>query len=69
MKRRELLKQLVLLAREAGVTFEFARHGGEHDLYYLHERAVWIPRHAEINELTARGELKKCTAYLKELNQ
>lgn len=51
------------------MTFEFARHGGEHDLYYLHERAVWIPRHAEINELTARGELKKCAAYLKELDQ
>ncbi|MDO9484682.1 MAG: type II toxin-antitoxin system HicA family toxin [Actinomycetota bacterium] len=69
MKRRQLLKRIAVLARGAGVTFEFSRHGGEHDLYYLHERAVWIPRHSEINELTARAELKKCITYLEELNQ
>jgi len=63
-----LLKQLEALAHEAGVLFEFARHSGEHDLYYFHRRAVWIPRHVEINELTARAELKKCAAYLKELD-
>ena len=69
MKRQHLLRQLDRLAREAGVTFAFARHGGEHDLYYLHQRAVWIPRHREINEFTARAETKKCMTYLKELAQ
>ena len=69
VKRRQLLKRIALLARDAEVDFEFSRHGGEHDLYYLHDRAVWIPRHSEINELTARAELKKCITYLKELNQ
>lgn len=56
------------LARRYG--FEFSRkpdvHGGGHDKWYVRGDAVIVPRHVEINELTARGILKEWEALLAE---
>ena len=46
MKRRDLIKKL----EEAG--FRFKEHGGNHD-------TEQVPRHTEINEITAKRILKK----------
>ena len=53
MKQKDLIK----LLREAG--FEFRNHGGNHDTYIRGTDIEQIPRHKEINEITARQILKK----------
>lgn len=53
MKRRELEKQL----KNQG--WSFVRHGGRHDIWARGEDEIPVPRHAEINELTAKGILKQ----------
>mgnify|MGYP000133265787 CR=1 FL=1 len=55
MKRRDLIKKL----ESAG--YKLARNGNEHDVYLnpaTGKQAV-VPRHREINELTAKTILKK----------
>ncbi len=53
MKRRYLEKVL----RESG--WRLARHGGRHDVWVKGEREIPIPRHAEINEVTAKAILRE----------
>ncbi len=53
MKNRELIKKLEL----AG--FEFYAHGGNYDTYKRGSDVEQVPRHREINEITARKILKK----------
>lgn len=53
MKQRDLVKKL----GKAG--FEFARHGGNHDIYKRGDDEEKIPRHREINERLARAILRK----------
>ena len=53
MKRRELVK----LLEKAG--FEFKEHGGNHDTYKRGIDTEQIPRHKEINEITAKSIIKK----------
>ena len=53
MKFRELVKKIEALG------FIFERNGKEHDLYRLGDTIVVIPRHKEVNELTARSIIKK----------
>jgi mRNA interferase HicA len=53
MKQRDLVKRL----EKAG--FEFAERGSNHDKYVRGKDVEMIPRHREINEITARGILKK----------
>jgi len=52
MKRRDLLKKLT----EAG--FKFVRHG-RHDVYKRGDDEEEVPRHREINEITAKEILKR----------
>jgi mRNA interferase HicA len=52
MKRRDLEKVL----RELG--WQLVRHGGRHDVWARGEREIVVPRHAEINEYTARAILR-----------
>ncbi|GGN40229.1 mRNA interferase HicA [Actinoplanes campanulatus] len=58
MKRRELIASLERKAKEQGAAFEFVREGGSHSVYRYNGRNVVIPRHAEINEMTARAILR-----------
>lgn len=55
MRRRELVRRLELLAREHGVSVTLIREGGAHTVYVVGDVRVVVPRHREINELTARG--------------
>lgn len=54
MKRRDLE------SRVAALGWQLARHGGSHDVWTKTDKAhvLAIPRHAEINEHTARGILR-----------
>lgn len=53
VKRKDLIKKLEL----AG--FRFKEHGGNHDTYKRGSDTEQIPRHTEINEITAKKILKK----------
>ena len=53
MKRRDLIK----LLENAG--FHFEEHGGNHDTYRRQHDIEQIPRHREINEITAKKIIKK----------
>lgn len=53
MKNRDLVKKL----EDAG--FVFKEHGGNHDKYQRGNDIEIIPRHKEINEITAKKILKK----------
>ena len=53
MKRREIEREL----KESGWTL--SRHGGKHDVWVRGEREIVVPRHAEINEYTAKVILKE----------
>jgi len=53
LKRRDLIKRL----EDAG--FVFKEHGGNHDTYKRGSDTEQIPRHSEINEITAKKILKK----------
>jgi mRNA interferase HicA len=58
MKQSELLRRIARAARSAGVSFSFVRHGGKHDVYSFGGQQVFIPRHADVNEMTARSILR-----------
>lgn len=53
MKNRDLIKKL----QEFG--YEFERHGSDHDVYRCGKTIVEVPRHREVNEITAKMILKK----------
>lgn len=53
LKRRDLIKKL----ENAG--FIFKEHGGNHDTYKRGSDTEQVPRHKEINEITARSIIKK----------
>ena len=53
MKRRDLIKKL----EQAG--FQFHRNGGNHDIYIRGNDTEKIPRHREIDEMLAKGIIKK----------
>jgi mRNA interferase HicA len=57
MRRAGLLRQIAKQAGVEGVDFVFVREGGSHSLYRCGTVRLVIPRHADINELTARGIL------------
>ena len=58
MKRRDLLQMLASAARSRGLSWVLVRQGSEHEVWALDGRRITIPRHREINELTARGIMK-----------
>ena len=53
MKQKDLIKKLTC----AG--FVFKEHGGNHDTYKRGTDTEQVPRHKEINEITAKKILKK----------
>lgn len=57
MKQRDLVKKL----EDAG--FVFKEHSGNHDTYKRGDETEQIPRHKEINEITAKKILKKWNLY------
>lgn len=53
MKRKDLIKRL----EKAG--FKFERHGSDHDIYVRGNETEEVPRHKEINEITAKKIIKR----------
>lgn len=53
MKQRDLIRML----EDAG--FVFKEHGGNHDTYRRGKDIEQVPRHKEINEITAKRILRK----------
>jgi mRNA interferase HicA len=53
MKRTELLKKLAQIG-----PLELVREGANHTLYRVNGHPVTVPRHREINELTAKSILR-----------
>lgn len=58
MKRADLITKISKAAANAGTRFDLVRQGGNHTIYRYGSQNVVIPRHKEINELTAKGILR-----------
>jgi mRNA interferase HicA len=58
VKRVELLKTIRKAAKIGGVEFVLVREGSEHSVYRYGTQQVVVPRHRELNEITARAILK-----------
>ncbi len=52
MKRRDLEHALL------GLGWHLARHGARHDIWLRGARSLAVPRHREINEMTAQAILR-----------
>ncbi|MEW1913780.1 hypothetical protein AB0442_36035 [Kitasatospora sp. NPDC085895] len=59
MKHGTFLQELRKIARAKGLDLELVRHGANHDLYELGTVRLTVPRHPDVNELTARSILKE----------
>lgn len=64
MKRRDLIRRIAKAAAKQGVTWDVERDGGRHTVYTLDGLRIIVPRHNEINEITAQGILKDCEPKL-----
>ena len=58
MKRRDLLKKISDAAKAGDLIFAPIRNKGDHEVFTLDGQRVIVPRHTEINEVTAREILK-----------
>lgn len=66
MKRTDLVRRVSRAARDTGVSWSLVRSGGSHDIWECDETKVSIPRHREVNELTARAIMRKLEEKLGE---
>ena len=57
MKRRDLLKQLSQIAKSKGLELR-EEEGASHTKVYIGDKQSVVPRHGEINEMTARSIIK-----------
>jgi mRNA interferase HicA len=58
MKRRDLMKRLAEIAKQQGVELD-VREGGSHTVVRIGEKVQPVPRHGEINEITAKAIIRK----------
>lgn len=58
MKRRDLIKRLSVIAQQRGESFSVSE-GGRHSKVKIGSTLVIVPRHSEINEITARAILRQ----------
>jgi mRNA interferase HicA len=64
MKRTVLIRWIGKAAKRAGTSWVFVRQGGNHEVWSCGSSMVTIPRHREINELTAQGLMKDLESAL-----
>ncbi len=57
MKRKDLIKQIRVFAKRGGFEVQM-REGADHTVIVGDSRSV-IPRHSEINEITAKAILRQ----------
>lgn len=55
MKRDELIRKISKAARRNDLKLELVREGGKHSIYRCGSQQITVPRHREINEVTAMG--------------
>jgi predicted RNase H-like HicB family nuclease len=58
VKRSELIRWIRTAARSADLTWEVVREGSAHEVWRLAGRQITIPRHREINEVTATAIMR-----------
>jgi mRNA interferase HicA len=58
VKRTTLIKKIQEAARAADVEWTMERQGKQHEIWRCGATKVSVPRHREINELTAHGICK-----------
>jgi len=68
VKKRDLVKQLRAIAKNAEVDLTFVREGGNHEIWTIAGARLVIPRHREINERTANGIIKKAKEVTADAN-
>jgi mRNA interferase HicA len=59
VKNGALLQELRKIAKAKDLTLMLLRHGSNHDLYEMGSVRLTVPRHAEINEITAKGIIRE----------
>jgi len=59
VKRRNLVRQLRIIARSGDTEFRFVREGRRHEIWMIGGERVYIPRHRKITEHTARAILEE----------
>lgn len=62
MKHKDLVKKLVELG------WKLLRQGGSHEIWTNGEYTVAVPRHKEINEITAGKIIKTVAKFWKGIN-
>lgn len=65
MKRVDLIRKISRAAKTSHSEWLLEREG-KHSVYTLDGARIPIPRHNEINELTAQGIMKSCETALGE---
>jgi mRNA interferase HicA len=58
MKRSELILRIRVAARAADLRWELVRQGSSHEVWRLGGQQITIPRHREINEVTATAIMR-----------
>jgi hypothetical protein len=66
MRRRRLLGDIAREARATGKAWTMLRQGGGHEIWACGETKVSIPRHNEVNELTALRIMQALEAELRD---
>ncbi|CAM3284747.1 Type II toxin-antitoxin system HicA family toxin [Williamsia muralis] len=59
--RRDLLKKITKAAKQAGLSWEFVREGGNHSIYKLDGKQIAIGRHkGEVGNRYAETVYREC---------
>jgi predicted RNA binding protein YcfA (HicA-like mRNA interferase family) len=66
MKRRDLIRQLLGAANDAGLEFASLRKTGGHEVFSLDGLRIPVPNHREIAEGTAKSIMRQAAAKLGE---
>ena len=64
MKRRDLLQGIAKCARAQGVEWRLLRQGADHEIWRCGSLVVHVPRHRDLNEVTARRTVRELERVL-----
>lgn len=66
MKYRALIRKISEAAKGQDKAFDLVRQKGSHQMWHCGSTSVVIPKHSEVNEMTAQGICKALEAELGE---
>jgi hypothetical protein len=64
MKHRDLVRKIRNAAMVKGIPFEMRRQRGSHQMWTCGSTSVVIPKHGEVNEVTAQSICKQLEGEL-----